>query len=246
MNLVSVVVPYFKKREFIEKSINSIKYQTHKKLEIIIVYDDKDHSDLKLINKIKNTDKRIKLIINKKTLGAGKSRNIGIQKAKARYIAFLDADDFWKKNKIEQQLKFMMKNDLKISHTSYEVLKGNQKSKKIMKAKTFKDFKKLLLSCNIGLSTVILKKNLITKNCQFPNLKTKEDFVLWLLILKKNITIGALDKNLTTWRKLGNSLSSSIFQKIKDGYTLYREYMKFSILKSIFLLFILSLNSLRK
>ncbi len=246
MTLVSVVVPYFKKKEFIEKSINSIKYQTHKKLEIIIIYDDKDHSDLKLINKIKNSDKRIKLIINKKTLGAGKSRNIGIQKAKARYIAFLDADDFWKKNKIEKQLKFMMKNDLKISHTSYEVLKGDQKSKKIMKAKTFKDFKKLLLSCNIGLSTVILKKNLITKNCQFPNLKTKEDFVLWLLILKKNITIGALDKNLTTWRKLGNSLSSSVFQKIKDGYTLYREYMKFSILKSIFLLIMLSLNSLRK
>ncbi len=246
MTLVSVIVPYFKKKKFIEKSINSIKSQTHKKLEIIIVYDDEDPSDLELLNKIKNSDKRIKLIINKKNLGAGKSRNLGIQKARAKYIAFLDADDFWRKNKIELQLKFMVKNNLKISHTSYQILKKKHKFKKVMKAETFKDYKKLLLSCNIGLSTVILKKNLITKNCQFSNLKTKEDFVLWLSILKKNITIGALDKNLTTWRKLDNSLSSSIFQKIKDGYTLYHEYMKFNFLKSIFLLFILSLNSLRK
>ena len=82
MVLVSVIVPYFKKKKFIEKTINSIKSQTHKNLEIIIVYDDEDHSDLKLVNKIKNSDKRIKLIVNKKSLDAGRSRNIGIKKSK--------------------------------------------------------------------------------------------------------------------------------------------------------------------
>ena len=92
----------------------------------------------------------------------------------------------------------------------------------------------------------MLKKVLITKKCKFPKLKTKEDFALWLMLLKKNIRIGALDKNLTTWRKLDNSLSSSIFQKLKDGYVLYREYMNFNIFKSFLYLFILSLNSLRK
>ena len=246
MDLVSVIIPYFRKKKFIEKTINSIKTQTHKNLEIIIVYDDEDRSDLNLINKIKNSDKRIKLIINKKSLGAGRSRNVGIKKSKAKYIAFLDADDLWKKNKVKSQLEYMIKNNFKISHTTYEILKKNQKSKKIMKAKIFRDYKQLLFSCDIGLSTVMLKKSLITKNCQFPKLKTKEDFVLWLLILKKNIVIGALDKNLTIWRKLDDSLSSSILQKLKDGFSLYNRYMKFNFLKSFFYLVILSINFLRK
>ena len=62
MTLVSVIVPYFKKKQFIGKAINSIKSQSHKSLEIIIIYDDKDKTDLKLIKKIKNSDNRIKLI----------------------------------------------------------------------------------------------------------------------------------------------------------------------------------------
>ena len=115
-----------------------------------------------------------------------------------------------------------------------------------MRAKTFQDYKELLFSCDIGLSTVMLKKKLITNNCKFPNLKTKEDFALWLLILKKNITIGSLDKNLTNWRKLGDSLSSSVIQKLRDGFILYNNYMKFNYLKSLWFLLILSVNSLKK
>ena len=229
MTLISVIVPYFKKKKFIKKTINSILSQTYKNLEIIIVYDDVNRTDLEFINNIRETDDRIKLIINKKTLGAGRSRNIGIKKAKGKYIAFLDADDLWKKNKIKLQLNYMIKNNLEISHTDYEILSINKQKKKIIKAKTFEDYKKLLTSCDIGLSTVMMNRDLISRTCKFPKLKTKEDFVLWLLILKRNIKIGGLNKNLTKWRKLDNSLSSSIFQRLKDGFTLYNDYMKFSI-----------------
>ena len=158
MILVSVIVPYFKKKKFIEKTIKSILSQSYKNFEIIVVYDDLNRSDLKYIKKIKNYDDRIRLIINNKTLGAGISRNIGINKAKGKYIAFLDADDLWKKDKIKSQLNYMIKHNLEISHTDYEILSGNNKNKKIIKARSFVDYKKLLFSCDIGLSTVMLKK----------------------------------------------------------------------------------------
>ena len=246
MQLVSVIVPYHRKIKFIKKTINSIKNQTYKNLEIIIIYDDEDYSDLKYIKKITRSDTRIKLILNKNILGAGQSRNLGIKKAKGNYIAFLDADDLWKKNKIQSQLLYMHKNKFDVCHTTYEIFRKNNKKRKLMIAKTFKNYRQLLPSCDIGLSTIILKKNIITKNCKFSKLKTKEDFVLWLLILKKNITIGGFDKNLTTWRKLDNSLSSSIIQKLKDGFKVYNQYMKFNFFKSIFYLLILSINFLKK
>ena len=246
MILVSVIIPYLKKKNFIKKTLNSLKKQTYKNLEIIIIYDDENLSDLKFIKKFKKLDKRIKIIVNKKSQGAGRSRNIGMNIAKGKFIAFLDADDLWKKNKIELQLEYMVRNKFEISHTNYEILKVNKKDKKVMRARMIDNYKNLLFSCDIGLSTVMLKKKLISKNCQFPNLKTKEDFVLWLMILKKNIKIGGLDRNLTTWRKLNDSLSASIFQKLKDGFTLYNKFMKFNIFKSLLYLFILSINSIKK
>ncbi len=246
MKNVSIIIPYYKKRKFIKKTIDSIKLQTYKNFEVIIIYDDEDHSDLHFINKIIKNDNRMRLIINKKSLGAGRSRNLGISEAKTSFIAFLDADDLWKKNKIKLQLNYMIENKLDICHTSYEILDKKNNKKKVMKAKTFKNYKQLLFSCDIGLSTVMLKKKIITTTCKFPSLKTKEDFVLWLLILKKNIIIGSLDKNLAKWRKLNDSLSSSVLQKLKDGYTLYSEYMKFNFLKSFWYLILLSINSLRK
>tara|TARA_B100001057_G_scaffold493954_1_gene589478 strand:- start:1063 stop:1803 length:741 start_codon:yes stop_codon:yes gene_type:complete len=246
MKLVSVIIPYFKKRIYIEEAIKSVLRQSYKKLEIILIYDDENHDDLNFIKKIQRTDNRINLFINQKTLGVGETRNLGIKKANGEYIAFLDADDIWKKNKIKKQIHFMEANKALISHTSYEVLNKNKKILNVRKAKDYYNYNSLLYSCDIGLSTVMVKKKLLKDDILFPNLKTKEDFVLWLKILKINVKIYALNENLTFWRKVDNSLSSSVIQKIKDGYIVYHEYMKFNFLKSLFFLFLLSFNSLFK
>ena len=80
----------------------------------------------------------------------------------------------------------------------------------------------------------------------FPNLTTKEDFVLWLKILKTGEKLIGINEPLTFWRKSNDSLSSNNFQKIMDGYKVYRKYMKMNIFLSLYYLFILSLNSLIK
>ena len=92
-------------------------------------------------------------------------------------------------------------------------------------------------TCDIGLSTIIMK-NIFSNSIQFPNTKTKEDFILWLRILKK-ISIIGLDKKLTYWRKL-DTLSSSIIQKMCDGFRVYYVYMNYGLFRSIFNLFCLS------
>ena len=100
MNLVSVIMPYYKKRKYIKKSINSVLRQTYQKFEIIIIYDDEDLKDIDFINNLKKLDKRIFVIYNSKNLGAGISRNIGIRSARGYFVSFLDCDDIWKKNKL--------------------------------------------------------------------------------------------------------------------------------------------------
>ena len=246
MDLISVIIPYFKKKEYIAATLKSVLSQTYKNLEIIIIYDDKEKKDLKFIEGFINLDKRISLIINEKSLGAGLSRNIGISKSKGKYISFIDADDMWKKDKLELQIKFMKEKNYLISHTSYEIIDKENNILSLRTARNFNTVNDLLRSCDIGLSSVILKKEILSEECLFENLKTKEDFVLWLRILKKNIKIGALQKNLMYWRKLNNSLSSSVIQKIRDGYYVYNKFMKFNLLKSLFFLFLLSVNSFFK
>ena len=83
-------------------------------------------------------------------------------------------------------------------------------------------------------------------NYRFANLKTKEDYVLWLKLAKDGILLNGLNENLVSWRKNQNSLSSSVSQKIIDGFKVYNSYLKFNIFKSIIYLLILSINSVTR
>jgi len=245
MSLVSIIIPYYNKKKYIEKTIQSVIKQTYKKIEIILIYDDDNLSDFPLIQKIKKNDVRIKIIKNKKRVGAGLSRNLGIKMSKGEYIAFIDADDLWVKDKLSKQINFMKKNNLEFTHTSYSILE-NDKIISYRKARSFYNYKDLLGSCDIGLSSVILKKKIFSKKIKFSSIKTKEDFILWLLILRANYKIIAYDKNLLKWRKTNNSLSSPITQKIKNGFLVYNKFMKFNLFKSFYFLLILSLNYIIK
>ncbi len=246
MDLVSVIIPYFRKKDTILVSVNSVLEQTYKNFEIIIVYDDENKNDLNFIKDFKKIDSRISVVQNKENKGAGKSRNIGIVNSKGKFIAFLDADDTWESNKLSKQIEFMKLRNCDISHTSYSVVNKNKKVLGIRKARNFFELKDLLKSCDIGTSTVILKKHLINENVQFASLTTKEDFVLWLKLLKQNTKIYGLNEILSSWTKSSSSLSASVIQKVLDGFRVYHKYMNFSYIKSIYYLLCLSINFLKK
>ena len=246
MELVSIIMPYFKKINFIDETIESILNQTYNKFELLIIYDDVDKGDLNYLKQIADKDKRINILQNNENLGAGLSRNKGIDNSQGKFIAFIDSDDIWLSNKLEKQIKFMNENNCYISHTSYQIINSKNEFISNRIARDFDTFKSLLKSCDIGLSTVIMDKSIFSNDLKFPKIKTKEDFVLWLKVLKKNYKIKALNENLSKWRKLENSLSSSIFQKIKDGFKVYNYYMGFNFLTSSYLLICLCINFIKK
>ena len=245
-NLISIIIPYHKKKSFFKETIVSINNQSYKNFEVIIIYDDIDRSELSYVKKIiKNFKFKKKLIINNKIIGAGLSRNKGIKVSSGEYIAFCDADDLWKKNKLKTQLKFMRKKNILFSHSNYFIIDSN--SKKIGEFQVPKNisYKKLIKSCDIGLSTVMISKSLI-KNYLFSDLKTKEDYLLWFKLIKNLKNFVSINKNLVYWRHLENSLSSSNKQKLGDAFNLYRNHLNLNFFFSIFCVFRLSFYALLK
>lgn len=246
-NLVSVIIPYYKNRFFFKKCIDSVYSQSYKKKEVFIIYDNEKKDDLKYIKKIISKKKNIKIIINKKNLGAGISRNKGINISNGEFIAFIDSDDIWVKDKLKKQVSFMRSNNVDLSYTSYEIIDEKNRSIGLRKSQKNTSYKNLLYDCNIGLSTVIIRKNTQTKNLvSFPKIKTKEDYVLWLKLSKAKIKFKGMKNTLTKWRKTNNSLSSGTYQKLVDGFKVYFIYQQFNFIKSVFYLIILSLNFLKK
>lgn len=247
MDLVSVIIPYFRKRNFIKESLISVINQNYNNLEVIIIYDDSNLNDFEFLQKLSKLDNRIKIIKNVAKLGAGLSRNIGIEKSNGKYIAFLDSDDTWMPDKLNSQILFMKQNNYKVSHTSYYIVDEKKRIIGQRKARDLLSIDEILKSCDIGLSTVVIEKNIVIHNkIEFPELKTKEDFVFWLMLFKKNYKFYAYDKYLTNWRDLKNSLSSSTIQKLIDGFRVYNNHMKFNFLKSLYYVFCLSINYLKK
>ena len=245
MSLVSIIIPYYKKELYLEQSIRSILNQTYQNFEIILINDDPENKIF--ISKFSKLDHRIKLVHNENNLGAGLSRNKGLEIANGEYIAFCDSDDLWKNNKIELQLECMKRLNFTFSFTGYDIIDENNNFIKSRKAPSYVDFQKLRSSCDIGLSTVMIRKDVFENvKYRFANLRTKEDYVLWLKLAEDKITMKSIQENLTSWRKSKNSLSSSVIQKIVDGYKVYRIYLKYSRLRSLYHLVILSINFILK
>jgi len=245
--LVSIIIPYFKKKDYFLESFNSAYKQSYKKKEIIIVYDDDDLSDLAFIKKIIRKKKNVYLYINNKKHGVGAARNLAIKKSKGEFLAFIDSDDIWQKHKLKKQIEFMNNKKIHASFTSYSIINDFGKVIGFRVAKKKITYEDLIFSCDIGLSTVVLRKNKKFQNrIKFPDLKTKEDYVLWINLCKNKIEFFGLKKNLVKWRKLKDSLSSNLMQKLLDGFRVYYIHLKFNFFKSILYLFLLSISYLKK
>ncbi len=245
MDLISVIMPFYKKREFFEESLLSVINQTYKNIELIIIYDDYKADDLTFIKDKIKFHARSKVINNKQNYGVAKARNIGIENSGGEFIAFIDSDDLWDKNKLEIQYNHMKKNNSRISHTNYKIIDKNNNLLGINIAKDNLNYQELINSCDIGLSTVMIQKD-VFKISMFKNIKTKEDYALWLELARNGEKFSALNQNLSSYRKTSNSLSSSFKNKLVNGFIVYNKYEKKNLFISFFLVINLGLNYIKK
>jgi teichuronic acid biosynthesis glycosyltransferase TuaG len=238
MELISIIITYYNKKDFIRSAVESVSLQTYNNFEVLIIYDQENIDGYNYILDLIKTDPRFKLVNNKKNYGVSYSRNVGIHLAKGKFICFLDADDLWSRDKLKKQYNFMKKNKLLFSHTGYKIINIKNKVIGYMPAKLILKYKELIRSCDIGLSSVMLHSS-IKSDIFFPNIETKEDYVVWLRLAKK-FDIRGLDEYLVLWRKLKTSLSSSVIKSFKNGFLVYYKYENFSFFLSIYYLLQLS------
>ena len=231
--MVSVITPTYNCGRFISETIESVIAQTYLNWEMIIVDDCSIDNTKSVVEQYQNKDSRIKYYCLEKNSGPAVARTKAMELAEGQYIAFLDSDDLWLKDKLTKQIKFMQDNDYAFSNTSYQHMdeSGNMLDK-VLKVIPKTDYNRLLLDCPVGNSTVIYDVSKMGK-FKVPDIRKRNDDALWLAMLKKEKYIYGLPEISMKYRLRTNSVSSNKWSLIKYTWQLYRDIEHLSIFTSV-------------
>ena len=244
--LVSIITPAYNCASTIKETYKSILNQTFSDWEWIIIEDHSKDDAYAVIREIIKGDERVFLLQTEKNSGAATARNVGIEKARGRFVAFLDADDLWKEQKLEHQINFMLKNNFAFTFTNYDVLFPNGKLVKYEIKRDQLTYKNLLKTNDIGCLTVIYDTEHLGKVLMPVDCFKREDYGAWLDITRNGTKAYRLNESLSTYRLDNNSVSSNKFKLLKYQYNVYRKHEKFNFVKSFWLLMICSIKKFAK
>ncbi len=246
-DLVSIITPMYNSEKFIDATIQSVQSQTYQNWEMIIVDDASTDRSIEIVKKIMATEPRLHLKQLADNLGPAHTRNNGIKLAKGRFLAFLDSDDLWHKDKLEKQIKFMQKNHYAFTYTGFE--KINEDGKVIGTIFPYKEevcYHDLLKSNHIGCLTAMIDLKILGYKMYMPDIKKRQDQGLWLEILKEIDKAYCLNKVLGKYRIRKDSISINKIANIKFQWQLYRELEKLSIIQSFYYMLWYAYYGIRK
>ncbi len=238
---VDIILPNFNSFEFIDETVQSIINQNYTKWKLIII-DDNSNQETK--NKIRKYEKlkKIKIYWFKKNKGAAYCRNFAIKKTNSNFIAFIDSDDVWEKNKLKKQISFMKKNDYSFTYTNYTTIGLKKRNVVTPKKISYEEFIK---NTSIATSTMIVKRK-ASKGVRFTNSKICEDYFFKCKVLKKIKFAYRLNSSLCKYRIRHGSLQSN---KLKNFYWIWKinhEYNKLNFFDNLISLISISFNSIKK
>ena len=245
-DLVSIITPSYNSSKFINECINSVISQTYMNWEMIIVDDCSTDNSRKKILELSKSDNRIKLIELKDNIGPALSRNEALNVAKGKYIAFLDADDIWKSDKLEKQINFMKSKNIGFSFTAYQpVSEDAMKKYPVILAPEKISYHSYLKNTIIGCLTVVINREIVG-DFKMPNIRTSQDMALWLIILKRGFIAYGLQENLAYYRIVSSSNTSDKWKAALGVWIVYRKIEKLSIIYSIICFICYTFNAIKK
>lgn len=229
---VSIIMPAYNMLRYIGESIESVQNQTHKDWELLIVDDGSTDGTVIKIQQYQARDARIRLIPLPVNQGVGISRNIGIKAAIGAYIAFLDADDLWMPDKLEQQLNFMRHHKVAVSYSSYKVIDHQGRSKGYyVKAMQGLSFNKILKASYIGNLTGMYHASSIGKIYGAP-IRKRQDWSMWIEAVKRAGRAKGIIAPLAKYRVRKPVFSESKLELLQYDFAIYRKVLEFNWVKS--------------
>jgi teichuronic acid biosynthesis glycosyltransferase TuaG len=243
---IDIIIPVYNSEKYIENTVMSVLKQTYKYWRLIIVDDGSTDNTRQILYKLyKKYRNKKKIIILKNDVNKGQalSRNLALKYSKSKLVSFLDSDDFWDKNKLKNQIKFMMSNNYDFTYTDYKIIKNNKIT--TIKVPDYFDYKKFIHNSSINTCSIILKKKII-KNIYFKNLRFSEDYFFKCQILKKNINAYRCPGSYAYYLLRDNSLQSNRFSVLISLWIINKNLNKMNFFNNIISMLAISFNSLKK
>lgn len=229
--LVSIIMPSYNSGEFIEDSIKSVLDQTYHNWELIIIDDCSTDNTISIVESLNNN--KIKIIKNKNNLGAAKSRNKGIEIAQGQFIAFLDSDDLWHKEKLRIQTSYMKENNISFTYCAYEKINEHNKVIGNVSVPEKIDRNTLLKTCYIGCLTAIYDTQKLNK-VYMPEDTRREDYATWLNIIREVKFIYGINKTLASYRVHSKQSSNKKIKMATENWKIYKEIENLGFSRSIY------------
>jgi len=242
--LVSIITPCYNSEKFISETIHSVLNQTYKNWEWIIVDDCSTDNSTKIIKSFNDT--RITLIELENNSGAAIARNTALEKAKGRYITFIDSDDLWLDDFLTKSIHFLVEYNEELVYASYKRVDENlNPSLNDFIAEDNITLERILFNCPIPMLTAVYDSKRIGK-IAIPFVDKREDLAMWILVLRKIKKARAIKETLGIYRIRDNSYSRNKFEIAYKQFSVYYNFLGLSLYKSLYYTFYWAKNGLKK
>lgn len=226
--MISIIIPVYNAARYITKTLESVCAQTETDYELILADDVSTDDSVAVMERFIEEHglqdrARILRLTEEDGKTAADARNAGLRAARGRYIAYLDADDLWLKDKLHTQLTFMKMNKAAFSFTAYEFGDENARGTgKIVHVPKTLTYQKALSRTIVFTSTVMLDREQLNADLMRMPRIASEDTATWWKIMRSGVTAHGIDEALTIYRRPAKSLSSNKLVALERIWGLYR------------------------